>query len=71
MDVIPDEFTIKTDQVEVNKETIDLIASLGMSEIPGVVVMNDAPASGGCWDFAGGSWLVVVLVVMMIFCDLF
>ncbi|KAF5783728.1 putative ribosomal protein S17e [Helianthus annuus] len=71
MDVVPDEFTIKTNRVEVDKETIDPLASLGMSEIPGVVVMDDAPASGGCWDFGGGSWLEVVVVVMMICCDLF
>ncbi|KAF5180601.1 40S ribosomal protein S17 [Thalictrum thalictroides] len=37
MDFVPEESAIKTDRIEVDKETIDMLAALGMSELPGVV----------------------------------
>ncbi|KAI3826302.1 hypothetical protein L1987_00348 [Smallanthus sonchifolius] len=43
MDFVPDESTIKTDHIEVDKETIELLASLGMSELPGVVLKEETP----------------------------
>ncbi|KAG6680431.1 hypothetical protein I3842_13G042200 [Carya illinoinensis] len=37
MDFVPDEFAIKTDEIKVDKETLDMLAALGMSDIPGLV----------------------------------
>ncbi|KAL6006632.1 40S ribosomal protein S17 [Asimina triloba] len=37
MDFVPDESAIKTDVIEVDKETIDMLAALGMADLPGVV----------------------------------
>jgi small subunit ribosomal protein S17e len=37
MDFVPDESAIKIDEIKVDKETIDMLAALGMSEIPGLV----------------------------------
>nr|GMC84394.1 40S ribosomal protein S17 [Ipomoea batatas] len=61
MDFVPDESAIKTDRIEVDKETIDLLASLGMSELPGVVLKEEetvgiapAPAYGGGRGAFGG-----------------
>ncbi|KAK1429317.1 hypothetical protein QVD17_11524 [Tagetes erecta] len=65
MDFVPDESAIKTDRIEVDKETIDLLASLGMSELPGIVLKEDTPAitsaipggygGGGRGGFGGGA----------------
>ncbi|KAA8518488.1 hypothetical protein F0562_015962 [Nyssa sinensis] len=41
MDFVPEESAIKIDRIEVDKETIDLLASLGMSEMPGVVLKEE------------------------------
>ena len=62
MDFVPDESAIRTDRIEVDKETIDLLASLGMSELPGIVLKEEqAPvaampyaAAGGRGGFGGG-----------------
>ncbi|KAI3683679.1 hypothetical protein L1987_84191 [Smallanthus sonchifolius] len=43
MDFVPDESAIKIDHIEVDKETIELLASLGMSEFPGVVLKEETP----------------------------
>ncbi|KAL7109154.1 hypothetical protein ACP275_06G157700 [Erythranthe tilingii] len=37
MDFVPDESAIKTDVIEVDQETIDMLTSLGMADLPGVV----------------------------------
>ncbi|XP_076932746.1 small ribosomal subunit protein eS17-like [Bidens hawaiensis] len=42
MDFVPDESAIKVDSIEVDKETIELLASLGMSDLPGVVLKEEA-----------------------------
>ncbi|KAK9079259.1 hypothetical protein SSX86_000929 [Deinandra increscens subsp. villosa] len=65
MDFVPDESAIKTDRIEVDKETIDLLASLGMSELPGIVLKEDTPlvstsipgayGGGGRGGFGGGA----------------
>ncbi len=53
MDFVPDESAIKTDRIEVDKETIELLASLGMSELPGIVLKEEqAPIS--TIPFGGG-----------------
>ncbi|KAI7725786.1 hypothetical protein M8C21_013957 [Ambrosia artemisiifolia] len=46
MDFVPDESAIKVDRIEVDKETIELLASLGMSEMPGIVLKEDVPVVG-------------------------
>ncbi|KAG4982367.1 hypothetical protein JHK87_027116 [Glycine soja] len=40
MDFVPDVSAIRTDQIEVDKETLDMLAALGMSEVPGVVQVD-------------------------------
>ncbi|EPS65681.1 hypothetical protein M569_09097, partial [Genlisea aurea] len=44
MDFVPDESAIKVDSIEVDKETVDLLESLGMKDLPGVVVKEDQGA---------------------------
>lgn len=43
MDFVPDVSAIRTDHIEVDKETLDMLAALGMSEIPGVVQVDPVP----------------------------
>jgi len=43
MDFVPDVSAIRTDQIEVDRETLDMLAALGMSEIPGVVQVDPVP----------------------------
>ena len=40
MDFVPEFSAIKTDHIEVDKETIDMLASLGMADLPGLVEMT-------------------------------
>ncbi|KAG1363214.1 putative 40S ribosomal protein S17-3 [Cocos nucifera] len=40
---VPDESAIKIDHIEIDKETIEMLASLGMSDLPGVEKQADAP----------------------------
>ncbi|XP_074559046.1 small ribosomal subunit protein eS17-like [Curcuma longa] len=44
MDFVPDESAIKVDQIVVDKETIDMLTSLGMADLPGVEKQTEAPA---------------------------
>ncbi|KAK6936255.1 Ribosomal protein S17e [Dillenia turbinata] len=41
MDFVPEVSAIKTEDIEVDKETIDMLASLGMSELPGVKLQTE------------------------------
>ncbi|CAI9097645.1 OLC1v1034119C1 [Oldenlandia corymbosa var. corymbosa] len=41
MDFVPDESAIKTDRIEVDKETIELLSVMGMSELPGIVLKEE------------------------------
>ncbi|KAL3532137.1 hypothetical protein ACH5RR_005658 [Cinchona calisaya] len=41
MDDQPDESAIKTDRIEVDKETIELLATMGMGDLPGIVLKED------------------------------
>ncbi|KAK9153593.1 hypothetical protein Sjap_001073 [Stephania japonica] len=54
MDFVPDESAIKTDLIEVDKETIDMLAALGMSDLPGVVKQAE-PASAAAPAFGRGA----------------
>lgn len=44
MDFVPDESAIKTDNIEVDKETLEMLAQLGMAELPGVVKQAESAA---------------------------
>ncbi|KAJ9540768.1 hypothetical protein OSB04_027274 [Centaurea solstitialis] len=43
MDFVPDESAIKTDLIEVDKETIEMLTALGMGDLPGVVKASVEP----------------------------
>lgn len=43
MDFVPDVSAIKTEQIEVDKETLDMLNALGMNEIPGLVQVDPVP----------------------------
>lgn len=45
MDFVPDESAIKTDVIEVDKETIDMLAAIGMGDLPGVQLQTIEPQS--------------------------
>ncbi|KAJ7514557.1 hypothetical protein O6H91_23G049600 [Diphasiastrum complanatum] len=53
MDFVPEESAIKTDNIEVDQETLDLLASLNMPQLPGVALQQSAPAAGGGFFFQG------------------
>ncbi|XP_021906045.1 40S ribosomal protein S17-like [Carica papaya] len=40
MDFVPDESAIKTEYIEVDKETMDMLAALGMADVPGLVKVD-------------------------------
>lgn len=58
MDFVPDESAIKTDVIEVDQETLDMLATLGMAELPGVVKQTTesqgAPIATGYGRGGGG-----------------
>ncbi|XP_047330794.1 40S ribosomal protein S17-like [Impatiens glandulifera] len=43
MDYVPEESAIKTDVIEVDKETLDMLSALGMSDLPGVIKAEVEP----------------------------
>ncbi|CAH9127764.1 unnamed protein product [Cuscuta epithymum] len=54
MDFVPEESAINTERIEVDKETIELLTSLGMAELPGVVVKEEESGAMAVPGFAGG-----------------
>ncbi|XP_074564965.1 small ribosomal subunit protein eS17-like [Curcuma longa] len=54
MDFVPDESAIKVDQIVVDKETIDMLTSLGMADLPGVEKQTEAPAAPAYSSRPGG-----------------
>ncbi|KAJ8748494.1 hypothetical protein K2173_003392 [Erythroxylum novogranatense] len=54
MDFVPNVSAIKTDQIEVDKETIDMLAALGVSEIPGLVQVDPVAALVAQFGFGHG-----------------
>ncbi|RZC84113.1 hypothetical protein C5167_046904 [Papaver somniferum] len=52
MDFVPEESAIKTDRIEVDKDTMDMLAGLGMTDLPGVVKVEPAAQDGP--KFGGG-----------------
>lgn len=43
MDFVPDVSAIRTDHIEVDKETIDMLHALGMGDVPGIVQAEPTP----------------------------
>ncbi|KAL6514331.1 40S ribosomal protein S17 [Orobanche minor] len=41
MDFVPEKSEIKVDRIEVDQETLDLLDSIGMNDLPGVVLKED------------------------------
>jgi len=67
MDFVPEESAIKVDQIEVDKETLEMLASIGMADLPGVEKQVDvpagaAPAYGGRGGYGGPrrNWILKV-----------
>ncbi|KAJ6831321.1 40S ribosomal protein S17-like [Iris pallida] len=54
MDFVPDESTIKVDRIEVDRETLDMLAAIGMEDLPGVEKVEAATATVGVPGFSGG-----------------
>ncbi|CAA6667610.1 unnamed protein product [Spirodela intermedia] len=52
MDFVPDVSAIKTEGIEVDKETIEMLAALGMGDLPGVV--KQVESSQGPFGGYGG-----------------
>eukprot|EP00850_Spirogloea_muscicola_P007925 SM000041S15484 [mRNA] locus=s41:298073:299407:- [translate_table: standard] len=47
MDFVPEESAIKTDVIEVDVDTLDMLRSMNMSALPGVVQQATPPGGGG------------------------
>ncbi|KAH0433416.1 hypothetical protein IEQ34_027036 [Dendrobium chrysotoxum] len=45
MDFVPEESEIKVERIEVDSDTLDMLTSIGMAELPGVEKMTEAPAA--------------------------
>ncbi|XP_020594225.1 40S ribosomal protein S17-3-like, partial [Phalaenopsis equestris] len=45
MDFVPEESDIKVDHIEVDSDTLDMLASIGMADLPGVEKMTEAPTA--------------------------
>ncbi|KAE9613643.1 putative ribosomal protein S17e [Lupinus albus] len=43
MDFVPDVSAINTDLIQVDKETLDMLQALGMSDVPGIVQVDPTP----------------------------
>jgi len=56
MDYVTDKYAIKVDVIEVDKETMDTVTSLGMVDLLGVVEQAE-PLVGGGFMRQGGGYL--------------
>ena len=54
MDFVPDESAIKTDEIKVDKETLEMLASLGMSDTSGISAVEPQQAMAPIAAFGGG-----------------
>ncbi|XP_068651501.1 small ribosomal subunit protein eS17-like [Aristolochia californica] len=50
MDFVPDESAIKVDNIEVDKETMDMLQALGMADLPGVTKQSEASIGGAAYS---------------------
>ncbi|KAL8036409.1 hypothetical protein ABFX02_12G156600 [Erythranthe guttata] len=56
MDFVPDESAIRVDRIEVDQETVDFLESLGLKDLPDVVLREDqAPIGVAPPNFSRGS----------------
>lgn len=53
LDFIPDESAVATDHIEVDRDTMDMLKSLGMAQLPGVVVSSQPVGAGGSGGYKG------------------
>ena len=53
MDFVPEVSAIKTEDIEVDKETIEMLAALGMADLPGVKQAETSIGATGPGFFAG------------------
>ncbi|CAA6668478.1 unnamed protein product [Spirodela intermedia] len=53
MDFVPEVSAIKTEGIEVDKETIDMLAALGMADLPGVKQAETSQGAGGPGFYGG------------------
>ncbi|KAB2628896.1 40S ribosomal protein S17-2-like [Pyrus ussuriensis x Pyrus communis] len=54
MDFVPEESAIKTDEISVDKETLDMLSSLGMADMPGVKRVDPEAQSQNLGGFGRG-----------------
>ncbi|KAF6165811.1 hypothetical protein GIB67_012708 [Kingdonia uniflora] len=54
MDFVPESSAIQTERIEVDKETMEMLAALGMSDLPGVVAQVDVAATTPAVGYARG-----------------
>ncbi|KAL5707509.1 40S ribosomal protein S17 [Ranunculus cassubicifolius] len=54
MDFVPDESAINVSEIEVDKETMDMLAALGMADLPGVVKQQEAAPAVAAYGGGGG-----------------
>jgi small subunit ribosomal protein S17e len=40
MDFVPDESALNTESIEVDRDTLDMLASLNMPQLPGVILQQ-------------------------------
>ncbi|TKY58981.1 40S ribosomal protein S17-4 [Spatholobus suberectus] len=54
MDFVPDVSAINTEHIEVDKETLDMLHSLGINDIPGITQVDPVPVQQN-FPFPGGT----------------
>ena len=55
MDFVPEVSAIKSDQIEVDKETIEMLASLGMGDMPGLVQAEPVSVPVAAFGYGRGA----------------
>ncbi|KAK8947007.1 40S ribosomal protein S17-3 [Platanthera zijinensis] len=43
MDFIPDESSIKIEEIKVDSDTLEMLTAIGMADLPGVEKVDEAP----------------------------
>lgn len=47
LDFVPDQSAVNTESIEVDRETLELLRSMNMTQLPGVVLQQGALGGGG------------------------
>ncbi|CAN1151227.1 40S ribosomal protein S17-1 [Linum perenne] len=55
MDFVPEESAIKTDRIEVDKETKEMLAALGMADVGGIYEVDPVAVSVPAFGFGRGA----------------